>query len=166
MAIPIGNPQYNQNNMLNMEETPNGTPRTASTGSTRSSNNIINDNEKNFNPAQVAIPANNSINESNNNNSFLYGYVQKNDWDTTPINSQEKNIPSGYAAPINYNHIFTPEEIGNMTSKEFEQNEALIIQQLKNGQIQNQKPQPDYKTFIFSFTSLLNIKRRAEGESV
>ena len=54
---------------------------------------------------------------------------------------------TGYAAPINYNHIFTPEEIGNMTSKEFEQNEALIIQQLKNGQIQNQKPQPDYTTF-------------------
>ncbi len=47
------------------------------------------------------------------------------------------SYPTGYASNIsNTTHIFTPEEIGKMTPEEFTQNEGVIMNQLKQGQIQ------------------------------
>lgn len=56
---------------------------------------------------------------------------------------------TGHAANFyNTEHIFTPEEIGNMTSEEFEQNLPIIEQQLKEGLIKPQSEQPkDYSNF-------------------
>ena len=46
------------------------------------------------------------------------------------------------------NPIFTPEEIGNMTSEEFERNLPIIEQQLKDGLIKPQSEQPkDYSGY-------------------
>lgn len=62
------------------------------------------------------------------------------------------NIP--FADPVNRQtsspatqHIFTPEEIGKMSTEEFAQNEALIMEQIHNGQIKNQVPSFDYSSF-------------------
>ena len=50
--------------------------------------------------------------------------------------------PTGYASNISNNdHIFTPEEIGAMTPEEFTQNEGVIMNQLKQGQIQPRRIQ-------------------------
>ncbi len=49
--------------------------------------------------------------------------------------------PTGFAAPVTFSdHIFTPQEIGAMTPKEFKQNESVIMRQMQNGQIQNLRP--------------------------
>lgn len=48
---------------------------------------------------------------------------------------------------ISYDKIFTPNEIGKMTTKEFAQNEQAIMEQLRNGQIKAELPKTDYKTF-------------------
>lgn len=60
----------------------------------------------------------------------------------------KQNMPTGHAAPIeDSSHIFTPEEIGNMSSEEFLKNESLIMNQLKNGQIKNSSPNFDYGNY-------------------
>ena len=55
------------------------------------------------------------------------------------------NIPFAY--PVN-THIFTPQEIGDMTQEEFEHNLPIIEQQLKDGLIKPQSEQPkDYSNY-------------------
>jgi len=62
-----------------------------------------------------------------------------------PIDMQSKTDKT---APVqNNNHIFTPEEIGNMSHKEFTQNEQTIMQQVKDGLIQNQTPRVNYSGY-------------------
>ncbi len=59
-----------------------------------------------------------------------------------------KKYFTGYAAPITEQaHIYTPDEIGKMTSDEFVQNESDIIQQMKKGLIKNQPPQINYSNY-------------------
>ena len=95
--------------------------------------------------------------------------VQKQQIQYTPIQSQNTyhpNIPSGIptrgigrtSIPIkgaptggatqiqNFNRIFTPDEIGKMSSSEFTQNEKAIMYQIQNGLIQNQ-PQNNYSGY-------------------
>lgn len=61
---------------------------------------------------------------------------------------QNNGISSGFAAPIeDTGHIFTPYEIGKMSSGDFAQNEAKIMQQIKDGLIQNPQPQIDYSNY-------------------
>lgn len=60
---------------------------------------------------------------------------------------------TGYAAPIeNIDHIFTPQEIGAMSSNEFAQNESTIMQQLKDGLIQNKIQNHNYTGYINPIT--------------
>ena len=75
------------------------------------------------------------------------------DFDTPYKLQVEKNdyLPSfgdiPFADPVNP-HIFTPEEIGNMTRDEFERNLLIIEQQLKDGLIKPQSEQPkDYSSY-------------------
>lgn len=59
-----------------------------------------------------------------------------------------QNQPTGFAANITENqHIFTPQEIGKMSNQEFSQNEAVIMEQLRNGQIKNQTPKLEYENY-------------------
>lgn len=84
---------------------------------------------------------------SNPTESYTYDF-------NTPYKLQiEKNeyLPSyadiPFADPVN-THIFTPQEIGNMTREEFEQNLPIIEQQLKDGLIRPQSEQPkDYSNY-------------------
>ena len=46
------------------------------------------------------------------------------------------------------NPIFTPEEIGEMSSEEFEKNLPIIEQQLKDGLIKPQAPEVDYSGYL------------------
>lgn len=62
----------------------------------------------------------------------------------------DKNAISGptvFKAGVEYNESrpFTPKEIGEMTPEEFAKNEAEIMRQLANGEIQNTKP--DYNNY-------------------
>lgn len=60
---------------------------------------------------------------------------------------------TGYAASIeDINHIFTPQEIGAMSSNEFAQNESTIMQQLKDGLIQNKIQNHNYAGYINPIT--------------
>jgi len=61
----------------------------------------------------------------------------------------KNGISTGYAVNIeSNNHIFTPEEIGNMTREEFEKNLPIIEQQLKDGLIKPQSEQAkDYLNY-------------------
>lgn len=61
------------------------------------------------------------------------------------IKELQEGKQTGYASPIN--HIFTPEEIGKMTPEQFTQNEALIMEQLRNGQMQKQVSKIDYENY-------------------
>ena len=115
----------------------NGTPQAASPGSQNAnstpaylyhnqalepeSNNIINDNSKNVNPAPMIIPPQilQNLQEDNQPSFLLEGSV-------------EMNIDQ------NGNHIFTPEEIGQMNSDEFSANESAIMKQLQSGLIGQQ----------------------------
>lgn len=56
-----------------------------------------------------------------------------------------KGAPTGGATQIqNFNRIFTPDEIGKMSSNEFAQNEKAIMYQIQNGLIQNQPQNNNY----------------------
>ncbi len=82
-------------------------------------NSIIDDNFKNVNPSHVAIP----------------------------LKMQNGVLKTGINMDVDRfgNKIFTPDEIGKMSNEEFEQNEQIINQQLKDGLI---KPQvPDFANY-------------------
>ncbi len=64
-------------------------------------------------------------------------------WNTIPY-ADPVNNPTGSSSS---QHIFTPEEIGKMSGEEFAKNEAVIMEQLRNGQIQNQSPKIDYGNY-------------------
>ena len=92
---------------------------------------IINDISKNVNLAPMIIPPQilQNLQEDNQPSFLLEGSV-------------EMNVdPNG-------NQIFTPQQIGNMTSDEFEKNIKIIEQQLKNGLIKPQKQEVDYSGYI------------------
>ncbi len=93
--------------------------------------NIINDNSKNVNPAPMIIPPQilQNLQEDNHPSFLLEGSVEMN-------------------VDTNGNQIFTHEQIGNMTSDEFEKNLQIIEQQLKNGLIKPQKQEVDYSGYI------------------
>ncbi len=82
---------------------------------------IINDNSKNVNPAPMIIPPQilQNLHEDNQPSFLLEGSV-------------EMNVDQ------NGNHIFTPEEIGQMNSDEFSANESAIMAQLQSGLIGRQ----------------------------
>ena len=64
----------------------------------------------------------------------------------TKPTDKRKFQETGYAAPIqNTEHIFTTDEISNMSNEEFSKNETIIMEQLQKGQIS--KPKPDYSKF-------------------
>lgn len=76
-----------------------------------------------------------------------------------------KQYSTGGAAPITDiidEHIFTPDEIGNMTGDEFSQNESAIMQQLKNGLISRQIPQINYAGYINPITGNSQIYTRED----
>ena len=85
------------------------------------SNNIINDISKKVNPAPMIIPPQilQNLQEDNQPSLLLEGGV-------------EMNIDQ------NGNHIFTPEEIGQMNSDDFSANESAIMKQLQSGLIGRQ----------------------------
>lgn len=68
-----------------------------------------------------------------------------------PLSSQGQ--PTGFAtsmveeSPYQKPITFTPEEIGKMTREEFDRNEAIIIEQLKRGEINPYSQQPNYDGF-------------------
>ena len=61
---------------------------------------------------------------------------------------------TGFAAPISRinEHIFTPQEIGDMTPDEFYRNLPIIEQQLKDGLIKPQAHQVDYSGYVNPIT--------------
>ena len=93
--------------------------------------NIINDNSGNINPVPMIIPPQVLQNlQDNNIPSFLLeGGVEMN-------------------VDTNGNQIFTPQEIGEMTPDEFQENIQIIQQQLKNGLIKPQAHQVDYSGYV------------------
>lgn len=92
---------------------------------------IINDNSEKVNPVAMIIPPQLLQNLQNGNQpSFLLE------------GSVEMNVDQ------NGNQIFTPQQIGNMASDEFEKNLKTIEQQLKNGLIKPQKQEVDYSGYL------------------
>lgn len=87
--------------------------------------------------------------------------------ETTPANF--KNTQSSNTvlkASISYNHFFTPEEIGRMSTDEFLQNESVIMKQLENGQIRNCAPRIDYNGFKNPQTDSNRIFTREDVEKM
>lgn len=133
------------------KDTINGTPQAASPGSkddilkdTHKSGshatstdalvspyNIINDNSEKVNPVKMIVPAQilQSLEDSNQPSFLLEGSV-------------EMNVDK------NGNHIFTPQEIGEMTPDEFYKNLLIIEQQLKDGLIKPKAHQVDYSGYV------------------
>ena len=60
------------------------------------------------------------------------------------------NKPTGFTAPISRinEHIFTPQEIGNMKPDELYRNLPIIEQQLKDGLIKPKAHQVDYSGYV------------------
>ena len=92
---------------------------------------IINDNSENINPAPMIIPP------------------------QVLQNHQEDNIPSlllkgGVEMNVdtNGNQILTPQDIGEMTPDEFQENVPIIERQLKEGLIKPQAHQVDYSGYV------------------
>ena len=93
--------------------------------------NIINDNSEKVNPVKMIVPAQilQSLEDSNQPSFLLEGSVEMN---------MDKNG----------NHIFTPQEIGEMTPDEFYKNLPIIEQQLKDGLIKPKAHQVDYSGYV------------------
>lgn len=108
-------------------------------------NAIINDVSSNLNPISNTINPESQlfkvrIEEADYPNAFGIPFVD-------PLKKQEGK-PTGFASPIsNSGHIFTPEEIGKMTTQEFTKNESVIMNQIKNGQIQQQDNQQNFSGY-------------------
>lgn len=108
-------------------------------------NGIINDVSSNLNPISNTINPESQlfkvrIEEADYPNAFGIPFVD-------PLKKQEGK-PTGFASPIsNSGHIFTPEEIGKMTTQEFTKNESVIMNQIKNGQIQQQDNQQNFSGY-------------------
>ena len=73
------------------------------------------------------------------------------------IKELQEGKQTGYATPIN--HIFTPEEIGKMTPEQFTQNEALIMEQLRNGQCKNKCLKSIMKTIKMQKAAIIKYLR-------
>ena len=93
--------------------------------------NIINDNSGNINPVPMIIPPQVLQNLQDNNipSLLLEGGVEMN-------------------VDTNGNQIFTPQDIGEMTPDEFQENIQIIEQQLKDGLIKPQTHQVDYSGYV------------------
>ena len=108
-------------------------------------NGIINDVSSNLNPVPNTINPESQlfkvrIEKADYPNAFGIPFAD-------PLKKQEGK-PTGFASPIsNSGHIFTPEEIGKMTTQEFTKNESVIMNQIKNGQIQQQNSQQKFSGF-------------------
>lgn len=108
-------------------------------------NGIINDVSSNLNPVPNTINPESQlfkvrIEKADYTNAFGIPFAD-------PLKKQEGK-PTGFASPIsNSGHIFTPEEIGKMTTQEFTKNESVIMNQIKNGQIQQQNSQQKFSGF-------------------
>lgn len=108
-------------------------------------NGIINDVSSNLNPISNTINPESQlfkvrIEKADYPNAFGIPFAD-------PLKKQEGK-PTGFASPVQNNgHIFTPEEIGKMTTQEFTQNESTIMNQLKNGQIQHQNSQQNFSGY-------------------
>lgn len=108
-------------------------------------NGIINDISPNLNPAPNII---------NPETQLFKVRIEKTDYPNAfgipladPLKKQEGK-PTGFASPIpNSGHIFTPDEIGKMTTQEFTKNESAIMNQIKNGQIQDQNSQQNFSGY-------------------
>lgn len=108
-------------------------------------NGIINDVSSNLNPVPNTI---------NPESQLFKVRIEKADYPNAfgipladPLKKQEGK-PTGFASPIsNSGHIFTPEEIGKMTTQEFTKNESVIMNQIKNGQIQQQDNQQNFSGY-------------------
>ena len=131
--VAIDNPTIN-NNLQKV--TPNEIIRTTSTGRIGSPINSINNLSPNFNPAQVAIPSITAGATSGltSDHAPFQLRIENTVWDTIPMANPLKQE----------NHIFTPQEIGNMTTEEFTKNEATIMKQAKDGIIKPQSKQQNY----------------------
>ena len=70
----------------------------------------------------------------------------ENPWDKIPMVDPWKSVPS------ETERLFTPQEIENMTTEEFTKNEAAIMEQLRNGQINTDSPKIDYQGYDKVFT--------------
>ncbi len=128
-------PLYNKFPQIT-KDTLAGTPQATSQGSNKSINNMINDFPPNFNPAQVAIPSITAGATSGltSDHAPFQLRIANTVWDTIPMANPLKQE----------NHIFTPQEIGNMTTEEFTKNEATIMKQAKDGIIKPQSKQQNY----------------------
>lgn len=108
-------------------------------------NGIINDVAPNLNPAaggmkSGAQPFKLRIEKTDYPNAFGIPFAD-------PLKQQNEK-QNGYVSSTQRNeHIFTPEEIGKMTTQEFTQNEAVIMNQMKNGKIQQQDKQQSFSGY-------------------
>lgn len=81
--------------------------------------------------------------DTNGNNQLLKGYIRK-----------------------DYPKVFTPEEIKKMSNEEFNQSESEIMQQLKDGLIQNNLPQTDFTGYINPVSGRNQIFTREDIEQM
>ena len=151
--VAINNPA-NNNNLQKV--TPNVTTRTTNTDHIGSPINSINNLSPIFNPAQVAIP---EILRTDNNPELKSNHepfqlrVENTVWDTIPMADPFKQ---------NSNHIFTPQEIGKMSNKEFSKNEAVIMKQAKDGLIKQQSEPKNYAGYKNSVSGTSQIYSRED----
>lgn len=138
------------------EETPNGSPHATSTGAIESSNIIIKDGAENFNPAQVAIFDLPNSQYSPDTYPMLFQLsIEKNDFPTNP------SIDNGLTYKTT-EHIFTPEEIMQMSNEEFLKNESEIMNQIKNGLFNSKQKHIDYSGYKNPITNDNKIYSRED----
>ena len=86
----------------------------------------------------------------------------------TPIDLfQAKPAPTGFSAQLEYdaNHIFTPEEIGNLSPEKFNQYEDQIMTQLQEGKINNQS-NSDFSSYKNPFSGNAKIYSREDLDAM
>ena len=96
---------------------------------------------------------------------------QNNNPPYTPMRSiggiQKNGLPTGYATSTDdNNHVFTPNEIDKMSDEEFSKNEETIMQQLKNGLIQNEQSKTDFSGYSNPLTGSKQIFSREDIETM
>ena len=99
---------------------------------------VFPDNNVNFKFSDIKNTQKNEVNIEDYNYTLQGRISNENIWQK--MINHFKPAPTGFAAQLEYdaNHVFTPEEIGNLSPEKFNQYGNQIMTQLQEGKINNQ----------------------------
>ncbi len=126
---------------------------------------VFPDNNVNFKFSDIKNTPKNDVNIEDYNYTLQGRISNENIWQK--MINHFKPAPTGFSAQLEYdaNHIFTPEEIGNLSPEKFNQYEDQIMTQLQEGKINNQS-NSDFSSYKNPFSGNAKIYSREDLDAM